>query len=84
MAPQEPVIMERVHELIPFDLLNRINLQSLLTMLKEEVETDYQFSIRKSIGELKNHSALRSKCNGDSCTQLLTVPLPPPLQPCVT
>ena len=51
LAPTAPETMERVRAMIPDPLLNANNLQRLLKDLDVEVEKDYDYSVRKAIGE---------------------------------
>ena len=52
IAPQDPIIMKNVANLIPSPLLSNSDLHLMIDDLSEEVNGDYEYSIRKSIGEL--------------------------------
>ena len=66
IAPQDPVIMKNVANLIPSPLLSNSDLHLMIDDLSEEVNGDYEYSIRKSIGEL---TLLAS---GNFCCPLVT------------
>ena len=51
IAPQDPVVMKNVANLIPNHLLNNHDLHYMIDDLSEEVNHDYEYSIRKSIGK---------------------------------
>ena len=54
LAAQDQEIMERiVQKRIPDKLARNAELDPLITKLKQEVGGDYDFSVRKSIGEFK-------------------------------
>ncbi len=50
LAPQPSDVMKHVHSLIPHSLLS--HLSKMTHDLEQEVKSDYQFSVRKCIGEL--------------------------------
>ena len=49
LAPQPTDVMKHVHSLIPSNLLS--SLPKMTHDLALEVKTDYEFSLRKSIGK---------------------------------
>ena len=51
LAPTAPETMQRVRSMIPNPLLQASHLQLLLRDLDGEVEQDYDYSVRKAIGE---------------------------------
>jgi len=54
LAAQDQEVMDRIlHKRIPEKLTRNAELDPLITKLKQEVVGDYDFSVRKSIGELK-------------------------------
>ena len=56
LASQDQEVMERIlQKRIPEKLTRNTELDPLITKLKQEVVGDYDFSVRKSIGELKGH-----------------------------
>lgn len=56
LAAQDQDVMERIlQRRIPDKLTRNTELDPLITSLKQEVVGDYDFSVRKSIGELKGH-----------------------------
>ena len=50
LAPQHPDTMKNVKSLIPANLTSSGHLRWLNDDLAEEVNTDYEFSLRKAIG----------------------------------
>lgn len=56
LAAQDPEVMERIlQKRIPEKLRRNTELDPLVTELKQEVVSDYDFSVRKAIGELHKH-----------------------------
>ena len=59
LAAQDPEVMERIlQKRIPEKLRRNTELDPLVTELKQEVVSDYDFSVRKAIGELHKHRHL--------------------------
>ena len=55
LAAQDQEVMERIlQKRIPEKLRRNTELDPLVTELKQEVVSDYDFSVRKSIGEFRN------------------------------
>ena len=53
LAAQDQEVMDRIlHRRIPEKLTRNTELDPLIAELKQEVVGDYDFSVRKSIGEL--------------------------------
>ena len=69
LAAQDQDVMERIlQRRIPDKLTRNTELDPLITSLKQEVVGDYDFSVRKSIGELKGlcdicYQIVLQKCN---------------------
>ena len=53
IAPQNAEVMKNVASLIPNPLLANTDLHPMVDDLSEEVNNDYEHSIRKSIGKLQ-------------------------------
>ena len=51
LSPTAAETMERVRSMIPHPLLEASHLQTLVQDLDGEVEQDYEYSVRKAIGE---------------------------------
>lgn len=51
LAPQHPDVMKNVKKLIPEKLCTSLDLKWLNDDLSEEVNNDYEFSLRKAIGK---------------------------------
>ena len=58
IAPQDPEVMRNVASLIPNNLLTNPELHNMVDELGLEVNGDYEYSIRKSIGELSSHQSI--------------------------
>lgn len=57
LAAQDPEVMERIlQNRIPEKLRRNTELDPLVTELKQEVVSDYDFSVRKAIGEICKHT----------------------------
>jgi len=50
LAQPHPETMKNVHKLVPEPLLVSHNLKYMVEDLSSEVQTDYEFSLRKTIG----------------------------------
>ena len=64
LAAQGPEIMERIlQKRIPEKLQQNTELDPLVTELKQEVVSDYDFSVRKAIGEFYRHTLGKPRLN---------------------
>ena len=62
LAAQDQEVMDRIlNKRIPEKLARNTELDPLISKLKQEVVGDYDFSVRKSIGELKGQCDVYSK-----------------------
>ena len=54
LAVQPPEVMARMKDLVPDYLVDNPKLSEMLGNLEEEVDADYEFSLRKCIGEIRS------------------------------
>ena len=52
LAPPHPDTMKNIRSLVPAPLLSSNALNYMVQDLSEEIQGDYEFSLRKAIGEL--------------------------------
>lgn len=50
LAPQPPEQMKKIKQLVPTALLSNSDLDLSVQTLTEEIDEDYEYSLRKSIG----------------------------------
>ena len=76
LAAQDQEVMERIlQKRIPEKLTRNTELDPLITKLKQEVVGDYDFSVRKSIGELKGHCNMSDTCSSSKLQEMTLIVL---------